>query len=105
MASNAVYTDTFRSNWRCFIACGIIVLAPFQYGVDFGLIGGLQAMKGFLEVRLCLILPLSHFFHPRVPSLCCPQGKSHGSSTAYILFVGASKIFEKMKKKNERKND
>lgn len=26
------------------------MLSPFQYGVDFGLIGGLQAMVGFLKV-------------------------------------------------------
>jgi MFS transporter, SP family, sugar:H+ symporter len=25
-------------------------MCPFQYGVDFGIIGSLQAMKGFLEV-------------------------------------------------------
>ena len=42
--------ETIAANWRCFLACGIIVLSPFQYGVDFGLIGGLQAMKGFLQV-------------------------------------------------------
>ncbi len=42
--------DTIRANWRCFVACGIVVLSPFQYGADFGLIGGMQAMKGFLEV-------------------------------------------------------
>lgn len=42
--------DTIRAHWRCFIACGIIVLSPFQYGLDFGLIGGLQAMPGFLKV-------------------------------------------------------
>ncbi|KAL2022954.1 hypothetical protein VTK56DRAFT_4169 [Thermocarpiscus australiensis] len=42
--------ETWKSHWRCFIACGIIVLSPFQYGVDFGLIGGLQAMPGFLKI-------------------------------------------------------
>jgi len=43
--------DTIRRHWRCFVACGLIILSPFQYGVDFGLIGGLQAMVGFLQVR------------------------------------------------------
>ncbi|KAK0384884.1 hypothetical protein NLU13_7362 [Sarocladium strictum] len=43
-------TDTIRAHWRCFAACGIIVLSPFQYGLDFGVIGGLQAMPGFLQV-------------------------------------------------------
>ncbi|KAF5717056.1 monosaccharide transporter [Fusarium globosum] len=42
--------DTIRAHWRCFVACGIIVLSPFQYGLDFGLIGGLQAMPGFLKI-------------------------------------------------------
>ncbi len=43
--------ESWKAHWKCFVACGVIVLCPFQYGVDFGLIGGLQAMKGFLEVR------------------------------------------------------
>jgi sugar porter (SP) family MFS transporter len=42
--------ETWKDHWKCFVACGIIVLSPFQYGVDFGLIGGLQAMRGFLEI-------------------------------------------------------
>ncbi|EMR68716.1 putative general alpha-glucoside permease protein [Eutypa lata UCREL1] len=39
-----------RDHWRCFLACGLIILSPFQYGIDFGLIGGLQAMPGFLKI-------------------------------------------------------
>jgi hypothetical protein len=42
--------ETWKAHWKCFFACGILVLSPFQYGVDFGLIGGLQAMTGFLKV-------------------------------------------------------
>ena len=42
--------DGWRAHWRVFLACGVMILSPFQYGVDFGLIGGLQAMIGFLEV-------------------------------------------------------
>jgi MFS family permease len=42
--------ETWKAHWKCFLACGIIVLSPFQYGVDFGLIGGLQAMRGFLQI-------------------------------------------------------
>ncbi|KAK4641251.1 hypothetical protein QC761_610770 [Podospora bellae-mahoneyi] len=42
--------ETWKDHWKCFVACGIIVLSPFQYGVDFGLIGGLQAMVGFLKI-------------------------------------------------------
>lgn len=38
-------------NWRCLLACTLVSMSPFQYGIDFGAIGGLQAMPGFLEVR------------------------------------------------------
>lgn len=52
----ATAEETWRSHWKCFVACGIIVLSPFQYGVDFGLIGGLQAMPGFLKVEYLLFI-------------------------------------------------
>ncbi|CAI6333737.1 unnamed protein product [Periconia digitata] len=46
--------DTHRESWRdhiwLFVACGIMTMSPFQYGIDFGMIGGLQAMPGFLQV-------------------------------------------------------
>ncbi|CAO2648349.1 Nn.00g076160.m01.CDS01 [Neocucurbitaria sp. VM-36] len=42
--------ESWRSHGRLFLACGIVILSPFQYGFDFGMIGGLQAMKGFLQV-------------------------------------------------------
>ncbi len=42
--------DTIPANWRVFFACGLMMVSPFQYGLDFGLIGGLQAMPGFLMV-------------------------------------------------------
>lgn len=51
VAMAASEKDTIRAHWKCFVACGIAVLAPFQYGIDFGMIGGLQAMPGFLKVR------------------------------------------------------
>lgn len=40
------------ANWRCLLACTLVSMSPFQYGIDFGAIGGLQAMSGFLEVPL-----------------------------------------------------
>lgn len=40
----------FRAHWKCLLACTLVSMSPFQYGVDFGIIGGLQAMVGFLEV-------------------------------------------------------
>ncbi|EMD59153.1 hypothetical protein GGP41_009041 [Bipolaris sorokiniana] len=48
MSDNHGYT--WRDHTRLFIACGVVILSPFQYGFDFGMIGGLQAMVGFLEV-------------------------------------------------------
>ena len=32
------------------LACILVSMSPFQYGIDFGLIGGMQAMVGFLKV-------------------------------------------------------
>ncbi|PSK37285.1 hypothetical protein B9Z65_2027 [Elsinoe australis] len=37
-------------NLKCLGAIVLVSLCPFQYGIDFGVIGGLQAMPGFLEV-------------------------------------------------------
>jgi hypothetical protein len=52
MATDANKGDLWRSHSRLFLACGIVILSPFQYGFDFGMIGGLQAMKGFLQVPM-----------------------------------------------------
>ncbi|KAI8631688.1 general substrate transporter [Xylariaceae sp. FL1651] len=53
--------ESIRDHWRCFVACGLAILAPFQYGVDFGLIGGLQAMPGFLEQLISSLMTLGAF--------------------------------------------
>ncbi|KZO93821.1 putative maltose permease [Calocera viscosa TUFC12733] len=37
-------------NRKSMVACLLISMSPFQYGVDYGLIGGLQAMNGFLAI-------------------------------------------------------
>ena len=42
--------DSFRANWKCALACILVSLSPFQYGIDFGLIGGIQAMVPFMEI-------------------------------------------------------
>ncbi|KAG8625853.1 hypothetical protein KVT40_006254 [Elsinoe batatas] len=39
-----------NGNLKCLFAIILVSLCPFQYGIDFGIIGGLQAMPGFLEV-------------------------------------------------------
>ena len=43
-----------KDHWKCLLAVTLVSMSPFQYGIDFGIIGGLQAMRGFLEVRICL---------------------------------------------------
>ncbi|KAL7778153.1 hypothetical protein CFE70_004829 [Pyrenophora teres f. teres 0-1] len=43
-------TSSLLSNWKCIAACTLVSMSPFQYGIDFGAIGGLQAMRGFLQV-------------------------------------------------------
>jgi len=46
-----------KDHWRCLVAMTLVSLCTFQYGLDFGVIGGLQAMVPFLEVGFHLILP------------------------------------------------
>ena len=48
-----------KDHWRCLAACFLLSLSPFQYGIDFGLIGGFQAMVGFLRVRQHPGLPIN----------------------------------------------
>jgi len=42
--------DNVYAHWKCLAACTLVSMCPFQYGTDFGIIGGLQAMTGFLQV-------------------------------------------------------
>jgi hypothetical protein len=43
----------------------LVTISSFQYGLDFGIIGGLQAMVGFLKVRLVTCLSLATLaIHP-----------------------------------------
>jgi hypothetical protein len=51
-----VKKETWTTHWRLFLACGVMILSPFQYGIDFGMIGGLQAMVGFLQVLKLVLL-------------------------------------------------
>lgn len=41
-----------KAHWKCLLACVLVSMSPFQYGMDFSLIGSMQAMIGFLKVRL-----------------------------------------------------
>ncbi|KAI1432888.1 MFS monosaccharide transporter-like protein [Xylaria sp. CBS 124048] len=39
-----------KRHWKALLIVSFVSLSSFQYGVDFGIIGGLQAMVGFLQV-------------------------------------------------------
>ncbi|KAJ8110487.1 hypothetical protein ONZ43_g5857 [Nemania bipapillata] len=39
-----------REHWKALLIVCLVSLSSFQYGLDFGIIGGLQAMIGFLQV-------------------------------------------------------
>ncbi|KAI1187559.1 MFS monosaccharide transporter-like protein [Nemania serpens] len=39
-----------REHWKALLIVTLVSLSSFQYGLDFGVIGGLQAMVGFLQV-------------------------------------------------------
>ncbi|KAK4033812.1 hypothetical protein C8A01DRAFT_49691 [Parachaetomium inaequale] len=41
---------TMKQHWKALAACSLMSLCPFQYGIDFSLIGGMQAMIGFLRI-------------------------------------------------------
>lgn len=40
-----------KAHWKALSIVTFVSLSSFQYGLDFGIIGGLQAMIGFLQVR------------------------------------------------------
>ncbi|KAI0508901.1 MFS monosaccharide transporter-like protein [Xylaria bambusicola] len=39
-----------REHWKALLIITLVSLSSFQYGLDFGIIGGLQAMIGFLQI-------------------------------------------------------
>jgi hypothetical protein len=42
--------DGMKAHWKSLLAMSLVSLSSFQYGLDFGIIGGLQAMIPFLQV-------------------------------------------------------
>lgn len=48
------HEDNFglKEHWKVMAAITLVSISTFQYGLDFGIIGGLQAMVGFLKVSL-----------------------------------------------------
>ncbi|KAI0832289.1 putative maltose permease [Hypoxylon sp. FL0890] len=49
MSTDQEKTWGVRDHWKAMIAMTLVSLSSFQYGVDFGIIGGLQAMVPFLQ--------------------------------------------------------
>ncbi|KAJ3578327.1 hypothetical protein NPX13_g2234 [Xylaria arbuscula] len=53
MVENKVKKDHelgMKDHWKALSIITLVSLSSFQYGLDFGIIGGLQAMIGFLQV-------------------------------------------------------
>src|SRR5271163_2771024 len=42
MLQKDISKTSLLDNWKAMTICCIIAMAPFQYGIDFGMIGGLQ---------------------------------------------------------------
>lgn len=49
ISTNPLQLDV-RSHKKCLFICCVVTLASFQYGLDYGLVGGFMAMPGFLKV-------------------------------------------------------
>ena len=78
---------TMKQHWKALAACSLMSLCPFQYGLDFGLIGPMQSMIGFLRVRQVPALSEHHslcdnrssatkMFASRVGGIFPPSGSS-----------------------------
>lgn len=80
-----------RLHVKALVAMTFVSLSSFQYGLDFGVIGGLQAMIGFLKVRSSLLYPI--FLLGRVHLLTVGasglRGTPLGSTTQVEHLVGA----------------
>jgi hypothetical protein len=77
-------------NWKCLLACTLVSMSPFQYGIDFGAIGGLQAMPGFLAVH-----PTHNLHRPSSPTNNKPRSSAtrtpaHPSATTSPQAVSSS---------------
>ncbi|KAK5653410.1 hypothetical protein OQA88_8895 [Cercophora sp. LCS_1] len=43
-------TSSLVANWKCLAICCVVSMANFEFGLDSGVVGTLQAMPGFLAV-------------------------------------------------------
>ena len=48
--SDRLPKSTLLANWKCLLICSIVSMANFEFGLDSGVVGSLQAMPGFLIV-------------------------------------------------------
>ncbi|KAI0482082.1 MFS monosaccharide transporter-like protein [Xylariaceae sp. FL0804] len=50
MSSAEQHELGMKDHWKALCAISLVSLSSFQYGLDFGIVSGLQAMVGFLKV-------------------------------------------------------
>lgn len=48
--SNVIPYSKLRANWICMVVACVVSTANMQYGFDAAVVGGFQAMPGFLKV-------------------------------------------------------
>jgi hypothetical protein len=56
------HKNGLRLHWKSLVACSLVSMSPFQYGIDFTLIGGFQAMVGFLKVSHLVLSSLASVY-------------------------------------------
>lgn len=42
--------SSLLANWKCLAICCVVSMANFEFGMDSGVVGSLQALPGFLVV-------------------------------------------------------
>lgn len=84
VAPEAATRYPIKQHWKCLAACTLMSLCPFQYGFDFGLIGGLQAMVGFLRVRCSHLFGVYHAaeLYPHIRSSATKMSTSREGGTS-----------------------
>jgi hypothetical protein len=50
MDSAKLAEKSLWANRKCLLLCAIVAIANMQYGLDSAIVGGLQAIPGFLRV-------------------------------------------------------
>lgn len=79
-------------NWKCALAILLVSMSPFQYGIDFSLIGGIQAMKGFLEVCAFCREPAGCFLLTTIRSLATNAQNVPADGTSHQNVSSSSRL-------------